>query len=111
MRKLFFCLIGLGLIGLAAGPALAQGIPAGPVLDIGQVLDHPQVRHRDMVVEMDGYRGIGVPIKMDRTPGAPRTLPPTFGAHSRDVLAELGYDQAAIDSMVADGTVKTDPSN
>lgn len=90
---------------------LAQGIPAGPVLDIAQVLDHPQVRHRDMAVAMDGYRGIGTPIKMDRTPGGPRSLPPTFGAHSRAVLAELGYDQAAIDRMIADGTVEADATD
>ena len=68
-------------------------------------LDHPQVRHQAMYVERDGYRGIGVPVKMSRTPGAARAAPPRFAEHSRAVLTEAGFGKAEIDELVAAGVV------
>lgn len=89
------------------GHLLSQGIPAGPVLEIPEVLDHPQVRHQGMYVERDGYRGIGVPVKMSRTPGAARAAPPRFAEHSRAVLTDAGFADAEIDELVAAGVVIT----
>jgi len=84
---------------------LAQGIPAGPVLEIPEVLDHPQVKARDMVVDQGDGRVIGTPIKMTRTPGDPRTPPPHFSEHARQVLAGAGYSDAEIDALVQCGAV------
>jgi len=39
-----------------------------------------------MVVEIDDYRGTGLPIKFGRTPGAARTKPPLYGSSTREVL-------------------------
>lgn len=55
---------------------MAEGVPCGPVNNIGEALTDPQVLHRQMVVDLDWYRGIGIPIKLSRTPGSIRT-PPT----------------------------------
>jgi crotonobetainyl-CoA:carnitine CoA-transferase CaiB-like acyl-CoA transferase len=41
------------------------GIPAGPINDIAQVFDDPQVRHRGMKLEMDGVPGLASPIVID----------------------------------------------
>ncbi|MBX3601206.1 MAG: CoA transferase [Rubrivivax sp.] len=63
------------------GPALAEtlvrlGVPCAPVLDVPQALQHPHAAHRGMVVELPGgYRGLGSPIKLSRTPASYR-LPP-----------------------------------
>lgn len=84
---------------------LAEGIPAGPVLEIPEVLDHPQVRAREMVVEQDGGRVIGTPIKMARTPGDPRTPPPTHSQHARHVLGDAGYSEEEIDALMGAGVV------
>jgi len=84
---------------------LSQNIPAGPVLDIPQVLAHAQVQARDMLVERDGYRGIATPIKMSRTPGAAGTPPPRLGEHARQVLAEAGYKDEEIERMIQGGVV------
>jgi len=84
---------------------LAEGIPAGPVLEIPEVMAHPQVRAREMVVERGGWRGIGTPIKMSRTPGDPRTPPPGLSADARSVLAAAGYGAAEIEALIGDGTV------
>ena len=36
---------------------------------------------REMVTELDGYRGLGTPIKLSRTPGGTRRKPPRYGEH------------------------------
>lgn len=59
---------------------MAAGVPAAPVLGIDAALAHPHTAHRGMVVELPGgYRGIGAPIKLSRTPATYRTAPLTPG--------------------------------
>jgi crotonobetainyl-CoA:carnitine CoA-transferase CaiB-like acyl-CoA transferase len=71
-------------------------IPITPVLELDEVFSDPQVRHRQMVVEIDHPRlgkvkhpGIGV--KMSETPGEIRGLAPLPGQHTDEILADLGY--------------------
>ena len=98
------------LLAEHAGEALCDrllglGVPAGPVLDVPAVMDHPHTRHRGMTVEIDGYRGTGVPIKLSRTPGAPRRPPPLYNEHGREVLAEAGYGEAEIAALAESGAL------
>lgn len=87
--------------GEALCEKLAQaGVPAGPVRDVGTALSHPHTLHRDMAIELNGYRGTGVPVKMSRTPGSVRTPPPRYGEHNRELLAELGYSEERIASLI-----------
>jgi len=68
------------------------------------VVAHPHTLHREMVVENDGYKALGNPIKMHRTGPAPARLkPPRFGQHTREVLAEAGYAEAEIDRLIEIG--------
>jgi crotonobetainyl-CoA:carnitine CoA-transferase CaiB-like acyl-CoA transferase len=48
---------------------------------------------------------LGLPVKLSQTPGSLRTPPPAFGADTRRVLAELGYDAAQIAAMAARGSI------
>ena len=89
-----------------AARLLAAGVPAGAAQTVDRALAHPHTRHRDMVVEKDGYKGIGIPVKMGRTPGQVRRAPPRFGADSRAILAEAGYPEDEIESLIAEGVVK-----
>jgi formyl-CoA transferase len=84
---------------------LSENIPAGPVLEIPEVMEHPQVRSRDMVVEQAAGKVIGTPIKMTRTPGDPRTPPPYFSQHAEKVLADAGYSEAEIEKLMKAGVV------
>ncbi|MEE9249258.1 MAG: CoA transferase, partial [Dehalococcoidia bacterium] len=70
------------------------GIPCGPVNDIIQVSQDPQVRARDMITEVPHPKGgrvkvINTPIKLSRTPALVKDPAPGHGAHTRAVLEEL----------------------
>lgn len=84
-----------------ADELMAAGVPAGVVAPVSEALEHPHAAHRGMRVEKDGYRGVGIPVKLSRTPGAVRSAPKAKGADTRQVLAGLGYDLAAIDALFA----------
>ena len=82
---------------------MKAGVPAGPVNDVQEVFEAPHTRHRDMVVEIGGYRGAGNPVKLSRTPAQFDRTPPRFGQDTRAVLTELGYEAGQIDAMLAAG--------
>lgn len=85
---------------------LAQaGLAAGPIHNTQQVVDHPHTHHREMTVEQDWYRMTGTPIKLSRTPGSVRHLPPRFGEHSREILQEFGYSESEVSELLAQGSV------
>lgn len=71
---------------------IKAGVPCGAVRTIDKVVDDPHTRHRGMVVDIGAYRGTGSPIKLSRTPASYRRAPPAFGEHTREVLAERGFD-------------------
>jgi formyl-CoA transferase len=87
---------------------LTKGAPAGAVLTIPEVAEHPHTLQSEMVVELNGYRGTGIPIKLGRTPGSVRTTPPLYGSATRDVLADLGYDRGQVDDLIADEVAFTE---
>lgn len=62
-----------------ADALMAIGVPAAPVLNVEQALAHPHTLHREMVVHMDGYQGLGAPVKLDRTPATYRFAPLSEG--------------------------------
>jgi crotonobetainyl-CoA:carnitine CoA-transferase CaiB-like acyl-CoA transferase len=82
---------------------IRNGVPAGAVLDVAEVVAHPHTRHREMVVEDGAYRGTGVPIKMSKTRGRLRWAPRPFNADGPAVLREAGYSEAEIAALQASG--------
>ena len=46
----------------------------------------------------------GIVPKLSRTPGTVRSAPRAKGADTREVLRSLGYDAAAIDKLIAEGS-------
>ena len=83
------------------------GVPAGPVYDLRQVFDDPQVRARDMCVEIahpaagDGkVKLVGHPVKYSETPVTRYTAPPRLGEHTSEVLRTvLGFSDADIAAL------------
>ncbi len=88
----------------------AVGVPCGPIYTIDQMFADPQVRHLRMAQPVESrvlgrIELVGQPITMSRTPSALVEPPPERGEHTGEVLAELGLDQAAIDSLRRDKIV------
>lgn len=80
-------------------------LPAGPVNDILQMHQDPQAIARDMIVEVDhptagAVKTIGHPVKYSHTPTKVEMAAPVLGQHSREVLAEIGYDPERIEALV-----------
>ncbi len=93
----------------------AAGIPAGPVYRVDQTFADPQVRHLDVTtsVAVPGAPGaqatvLRYPVTLQRTPASVRCGPPTPGAHTQEVLRELGYDDAAIATLIASGAASAE---
>jgi crotonobetainyl-CoA:carnitine CoA-transferase CaiB-like acyl-CoA transferase len=86
----------------------AEGVPCGPINSIGEMLGDPQTKARDMVVELEHpkagrTRALGLPIKLSATPGAIGRPAPTYGQHTREVLAEFGFTAGEIEALVSSG--------
>jgi formyl-CoA transferase len=87
-----------------------ERIPCGPINTMDQVFDDPQVRHLGIAQEVDTpSRGkikiVGQPVIMSRTPATMAMPTPGLGEHSDEILAEIGYDTAAIESLHKDRVV------
>jgi len=90
----------------------AEGVPAAPILGVDRVLEDPQVKHRQMVVEMKHPRHgatptLGTPIKCDGDMGLDVTPPPRLGEHTDALLRGLlDYDTGRIDALRQAGVIK-----
>ena len=92
------------------GRLAAAGVPVGPVNSLGEALAHPQALARGMVVDLvhpqaGATKAIGCPIHFSATPTQITRPAPLLGEHTREILADYGYDDAAVDALVADGVV------
>lgn len=93
----------LGILGEA-------GIWCGPVYGYQELVDDPQIRHNGTFVEYDHptegrVKTPGFPIKFSKTPSRVARGAPLVGEHTRDILAEAGYDKEAIDRLQGSGVV------
>ncbi len=87
------------------------GVPAGPVLEVGQMHADPQALAREMIVQTEhpiaGHvKAIGLPIKFSNTPGGVRRAAPLFGQDTREVLRVHGFSESEIERLAADGAIQ-----
>ena len=90
---------------------LPEGIPFGAINNIEQVVNHPQVKARGALVEMNHPRAgkvrmVGAPVRLSETPGSVRTPSPMLGEHTSEVLRDLlGRSAAEVDALRGSGVI------
>jgi formyl-CoA transferase len=84
---------------------LRAGVPAGPVRPVDAAVGSAHAAHREMDASLDGYRALGTPVKLSRTPGGLRRKPPRFAEHADVVLGERGFSAGEIAALRASGVL------
>lgn len=91
---------------------LEVGVPSGPVLDLGQVFDHPQVQALGIAQpvehpEHENAAVVGQPLTFGDGVGerGVRRAAPSLGEHTDAILSELGRDASAIEALRSSGIV------
>jgi crotonobetainyl-CoA:carnitine CoA-transferase CaiB-like acyl-CoA transferase len=86
-------------------------VPCAPIQTIDQVFAAPQVRHRNMLVEVEHptvgpLRMAGIPVKFSATPASVRLPPPLLGQHTEEILLSwLGMSETEIAELKANKVV------
>jgi CoA:oxalate CoA-transferase len=87
-----------------------NGVPAGEILNLEEALTQPQIRHRKTIVNVETPDIGDVPLfnltaQFEKTPASIDAPPPSLGAHTKQVLAELGYSPEQIDTLRQKGII------
>ena len=89
-----------------------HGIPAGEVLSIPQILEHPQIKERGLIKHFQAAPGTDREVAVLRAgfrlaSGDPEPVspPPLLGADTEKILQELGYDRDSVARLKKDGAV------
>ena len=88
----------------------AAGVPCGPINNMQEVFENPQVKHRGLRVDMAHPVGsvptVASPMRFSATPVTYETPPPLLGQHTEAVLGELlGLDALTIAALRAKGVL------
>jgi CoA:oxalate CoA-transferase len=88
------------------------GIPCGPVNNVKQVVDDPQIKAREMITEVHHWEAgnlkvVNTPIKLSRTPVKVERACPELGEHTKEVLtALLGINPEELLSLQKSGVIQ-----
>jgi len=88
-----------------------RDVPAAPLYNIAEVLDDPQVKHLNLIEEVEHpkagkWKFVGPPVSYGKLTADPAKPPPLVGEQTAMILAELGYDADEVRELAEQGIVK-----
>jgi crotonobetainyl-CoA:carnitine CoA-transferase CaiB-like acyl-CoA transferase len=92
----------------------AVGVPCGPIYDLAQVFDDPQVKHLGVAASVPHptagtRRLVASPLNFAGVDKSLRTAAEITSVHTREVLAWLGYSEAEIAALQENGVTRRQP--
>jgi CoA:oxalate CoA-transferase len=89
-----------------------NGVPSGRVMSVPDILEHPQVKERELIKRVPDAPGVDRPLSVTRggfrlASGDPRpeSAPPVLGADNASVFGELGVDAEELAALRKEGVI------
>jgi CoA:oxalate CoA-transferase len=87
-----------------------HNVPCGPINNIKEMVESPQVEARGMIIELDHEKAgrikmAGSPIKASLTPLSAQCAPPLLGQDTESILSQLGYSPEEVNTFKAEGDI------
>ncbi len=89
---------------------MEHDVCVGSVYDLPEVVNDPQIRHREMALELEHpevgkVMQPGIALKLSETPGSVRRFPPAPGEHTDEILGELGFEASEVATLRDKGVI------